>query len=214
MPPVRAGLFTRHSRLILFVLTLACIGLVTALAPVEQTLGANVRLVYLHGAWVWIGILAFGLSALLGLGALLASRQTLHNLSLALARTGLFFWLTYLPMSLLVMQLNWGGLALDEPRWVTPFRFGVVAVGLQMGLALIDRPRLTSAVNFLYGVALIWSLQATQNVLHPDSPVFSSGSTRIQVFFVTLLLLSFLAGGQICYWIFKRIHAKLLKNSS
>jgi hypothetical protein len=43
------------------------IGLVTALAPVEQTLGANVRLVYLHGAWVWVGIISFGLAALSGL---------------------------------------------------------------------------------------------------------------------------------------------------
>ncbi len=196
---------------VLFVLTLLVIGLITLLVPLEQTLGANMRLVYLHGAWVWTGIIAFGLSALIGLAAFLTRRAKMHVLSLALARTGLFFWLTYLPMSLLVMQLNWGGLALDEPRWVVPFRFGVVAVALQIGLLLIDRPRLTSAANFLFGTALICSLAATQNILHPDSPVFSSDSTRIQLFFMVLLVLVLAAGGQMCWWGYQRICAGIVK---
>ena len=35
----------------LFCMTIA----ITFLTPLEQTLGGNLRLIYLHGAWVWTG---------------------------------------------------------------------------------------------------------------------------------------------------------------
>lgn len=37
------------------------------LAPIEKTIGSNIRLIYVHAAWVWTGKLAFGLSAIVGL---------------------------------------------------------------------------------------------------------------------------------------------------
>jgi hypothetical protein len=38
-------------------------GLLAVLAPFERTLEANARLVYFHGAWVWVGLLALLLLA-------------------------------------------------------------------------------------------------------------------------------------------------------
>lgn len=35
----------------------------TALGPLERTLGAAIRIVYLHGAWVWTAKIIFGLAA-------------------------------------------------------------------------------------------------------------------------------------------------------
>ena len=174
---------------------LAVTGLVTFFGPAERTLGANLRLVVLHGAWVWAGKVAFALAGLAGLGGLLFfKRLGLAGWSLALGRTGLAFWLTYLPMSLLVMQLNWGGLFFDEPRWQVPFTFGVVAVLLQAGLAVLRIDWLTCTANLAFGVALWAALGNAANILHPDSPIFGSDSTRIQFFFIILLMLSLAAG--------------------
>jgi hypothetical protein len=186
----------RKNRLLWFGLlfTLLILALVTAFAPLERTLGERARLVYLHGAWVWAGKAAFGAAALAGLGALLRRHVTWDNLSLALGRTGLVFWLTYLPMSLWVQQVNWGGIYWDEPRWRIPLVFGIVGLLLQVGLALIDVPRLASAANLIYGTALWWLLGNIQNVLHPDSPILQSDSVRIQFFFVILLLLALIFG--------------------
>ncbi len=189
-------ILSKRTLWLLFVALLVATALVTFLGPAERTLGANLRLVVLHGAWVWAGKVAFALAALAGLVGLLWAkrRAALTGWSLALGRTGLAFWLTYLPMSLLVMQLNWGGLFFDEPRWRVPFTFGVVAVLLQAGLAVLRIDWLTCAANLAFGVALWAALGGAVNVLHPDSPIFGGDSARIQWFFIILRALSLAVG--------------------
>jgi hypothetical protein len=120
-----------------------------------------------------------------------------HAWSQALGRTGLIYWLTYLPMSLLLMQINWGGFFFDEPRWRTPLAFAVTGVLLQAGLALFNRPALTSAGNLLFAAALMAATWNLESVMHPDSPILTSDSTGIRLFFAMLLALSLLAGWQI-----------------
>jgi hypothetical protein len=124
---------------------------------------------------------------------------------LALGRAGLVFWATYLPMSLLVMQINWGGLFLDEPRFRVPLTFGIVGLLLHAGFYFLDHPDLTCLGSLVFGVALWVALGETTNVLHPDSPVFSSGSLAIEFFFSLLLLLSILIGVQIAAWFYQKI---------
>jgi len=47
------------SPLLWLCLSLATIAAYTLVGPAEKTLGANVRIVYLHGAWVWTALAAF-----------------------------------------------------------------------------------------------------------------------------------------------------------
>jgi hypothetical protein len=176
---------------------------VSLLGPSDRILGSNLRLILLHGAWVWTGMTLFALSAAVGFLALIARRKRLHSGSLALGRAGLAFWLTYLPMSLLVMQMNWGGLFFDEPRWRIPFSFAVVAVLLQTGLVLINRPLVASTTNLLFGVALWYNLRTASTVLHPESPITQSG-LAIQLFFFLLLALALTLGLQSAHFLYRR----------
>lgn len=195
---------TIKTRLLGLAATLAAILLVTALSPIEQTLGESIRVVYFHGAWVWAGLITFGLAALSGLLGL-ALRRGWPRWSLALGRTGLFFWLTYLPMSLWVMQMFWGGFYFDEPRWRVPFTFAVVAVLLQAGLWLLNAPDvLTCLGNLGFGAALWWNTLQAESVLHPESPVMDSNSPRIQVFFAVLVILSLGFGAQLAALLHRR----------
>lgn len=194
--PPRKSLWQKYSLLILAV-TVAVIAVVTVFGPTERTLGANLHLVILHGAWVWTGKLAFAAAATAGLLWLIRPRALWSNLSLALGRTGLLFWLTYLPMSLIVQMQNWGGIFWDEPRWRVPFTFGVVGLLLQLGLWIINQPRLTNLANLIFGAVLWWQLGSITNVLHPDSPVAGSNSAAIQIYFLSLLLLTVIAAVQI-----------------
>ena len=180
---------------IALVVTIILIAVITAFGPTERTLGENLRLVVLHGAWVWAGKLLFAAAALAGLIGLILPKSLWSNLSLALGRTGLLFWLTYLPMSLIVQLQNWGGIYWDEPRWRVPLTFGVVGLLLQLGLWVLNQPRLTNLANLLFGITLWWQLGGITNILHPDSPIFGSGASGIQVFFIALLVLTLLAGG-------------------
>ncbi len=88
------------SPLLLLFITVIVIALLAFFGPEEKSLGANVRIVYLHGAWVLTAEIAFIAAGLAGLIALITRREAFHEWSAALGRTGIFFWLTYLPLSL------------------------------------------------------------------------------------------------------------------
>jgi hypothetical protein len=173
----------------------------TTLGPQEQSLGANVRIVYLHGAWVLAAEIALGLAALAGLAGILTRRERLHQWSAALGRTGLFFWVTYLPLSLWAMQANWNGLFLSEPRFRVAVIFAVTGVLLQVGLALLARPVFTSLFNVLFFVALRVGLAQAGYVLHPPpSPIFSSGIVSLQLYFIGLIFLTAVAAYFMTRW--------------
>jgi hypothetical protein len=172
-----------------------------AIAPPEKTLGANVRVVYLHGAWVWAALAGFLASGVLGLLGLLTNRTTLHRWSRALGRTGLFFWITYLPISLWAMQTSWNGMFLAEPRFRVAVVFAIGGILLQIGVAIIEDPAWASIANIIYTIALFWTLRNTQNVMHPASPILTSEVARIQFYFFGLVILTLLLAAQVTrFW--------------
>ncbi len=192
-----------------FFIVLVFIVLLALFGPEEKSLGSNVRIVYLHGAWVMtaeVTFLAAGLTGLLALAGMvfppLRRRESaLHAWSAALGRTGIVFWVTYLPLSLWAMQANWNGLFLAEPRFRLALTFAVVGVLLQIGLWLLSLPWLTSAGNLLFFLALRIAFSRAQDVMHPPpSPIFKSGLWNIIAFFVALNLLTWLAAWFLTRW--------------
>ncbi len=181
--------------LIYFSITVIVIALLTLFGPEEKSLGANVRIVYLHGAWVLAAEVAFIAAALAGLLGLVLRKEIFHAWSAALGRTGIVFWLTYLPLSLFAMQANWNGLFLAEPRFRIAMIFAVTGVLLQLGLLLFNISWLTSFANILYIITLRVVFATAQNVMHPPpSPIFNSGLWNIILFFVGLNILAWVAG--------------------
>ena len=186
-----------RSPLLWFALNLLAIAAVTAIGPAEKSLGTNVRVVYLHGAWVWAALICIIAAAVMGIIGLISRRQAAHYWSLALGRTGLIFWITYLPLSLWAMQTNWNGLFLSEPRWRVALIFAIGGLVMQIGITLLENPAWASALNVVYVVILAYVLQTTDQVMHPGSPIFGSGSWRIQAYFLLLLVLTLLAAWQL-----------------
>ncbi len=194
----------KKSPILWFILILLVIAGFSSLGPAEKTLGPNVRIVYLHGAWVWAALAGFIAAGLVGLIGLIRRRTTLHHWSRALGRTGLFFWITYLPISLWAMQTNWNGLFLAEPRWRVAAVFAIGGLLLQIGLTLVENPAWASGFNLAYVIALFVVLQSTENVMHPPAPVVDSEARRIQLFFLGLNLLTLLAAWQVSRWWYAR----------
>lgn len=184
-------------------MTLAVVAGFTLLGPAERSLGTNVRVVYLHGAWVWTALASFLAAALLGLVGLILQRVNLQHWSRALGRSGLIFWITYLPLSMWAMQTNWNGLYLDEPRWRFALVFAIGGLVLQIGVALVEEPAWAAAANVAYFMALVLALVNTENVMHPPSPILDSDAARIQLFFAGLLLLTLLAAGLLARWLYR-----------
>ena len=182
------------SPITLFSITVIVIALLALFGPEEKSLGANVRIVYLHGAWVLAAELAFVAAGLAGLIALITRRSAFHKWSAALGRTGIFFWITYLPLSLWAMQSNWNGLFLAEPRFRLAAIFAVTGVLLQVGLWLVNTDWITSAANLIFIVVLRLVFSTAENIMHPPpSPIFNSGNYVIIGFFLCLIALTLLA---------------------
>ena len=194
-------MINKKSPLLFFFITVGIIVLLTFLGPEEKSLGSNVRIVYLHGAWVLAAEVAFLAAALAGLLGLVLRRDIFHAWSAALGRTGIVFWLTYLPLSLFAMQTNWNGLFLAEPRFRLAIIFAVTGVLLQLGLWLFNIPWLTSFANILYIVTLRLVFATAQNIMHPPpSPIFNSGNYIIIGFFIGLNILAWVAGYFLTRW--------------
>ena len=182
------------SSIILFSITVIVMALLAIFGPEEKSLGANVRIVYLHGAWVLAAELAFVAAGLAGLIALITRHSAFHRWSAALGRTGIFFWITYLPLSLWAMQSNWNGLFLAEPRFRLAVIFAVTGVLLQLGLWLVNTDWITSAANLIFIIVLRVIFSTAENIMHPPpSPIFNSGNFVIIGFFLALIALTLLA---------------------
>jgi len=182
------------SPIIYFFITVVAIAMLTLLGPEERSLGANVRIVYLHGAWVLTAEIAFFAAALAGFLGLLLRKDIFHAWSAALGRAGIVFWITYLPLSLFAMQSNWNGLFLAEPRFRLAMIFAITGVLLQIGLWIFNISWLTSLANIIYIVVLRVIFSTAENIMHPPpSPIFNSGNYVIIGFFVGLNLLALLA---------------------
>ncbi len=183
-----------QSPLFWFILLVILIAILTFFGPEEQSLGANVRIVYLHGAWVLTALAALAAAGVAGLTGLLTRRAAFHRWSQSLGWSGMVFWITYLPLSRWAMQANWNGLFLAEPRMRLAFIFAIVGVLLQIGLLLVSRPWLTSAANVIFIAVLQLSFARVSYVMHPPpSPIFNSGIWRVEAFFIGLNLLTLLA---------------------
>jgi hypothetical protein len=202
-------MFKRVPPLIWFLFAVVLIAVIALFGPEDVALGANVRIVYLHGAWVLTAEVAFLAAAIVGLIGLLAHfvsalkprEDGFHHWSAALGRAGIVFWVTYLPLSLWAMQTNWNGLFLSEPRFRLALTFAVVGVLLQVGLWIIHLPWLTSLANILYIVVLRVVFSSASNIMHPPpSPIFNSGNWAIIGFFLLLNLLTLLAAYFLTRW--------------
>ena len=194
-------MFKRYSPLLLFFVTVLVIAVLALFGPEEQSLGSNVKIVYLHGAWVLAAELAFAAAALVGLLALVVRRERFYQWSAALGRTGIVFWVTYLPLSLWAMQANWNGLFLAEPRFRLALTFAIVGTLMQIGLWLININWMTSLANLVFFIALRAVFATAADVMHPPpSPIFNSGLWNIIIFFILLNVFAWLAAYLLTRW--------------
>ena len=188
-----------RSSLILFLTTILLIGLLSLFGPEEKSLGSNIRIVYLHGAWVLTAEATFAISGILGALYLVSrlvkrEKKVLGYTSRAAGITGIFYWVSYLPLSLYAMQTNWNGLFLAEPRFALALTFAIVGVLLQIGLWLMDNLALTSFANVVFIIVLRVIFSSAENVMHPPpSPIFNSGNAFIITYFVSLMVLTFIS---------------------
>jgi hypothetical protein len=178
---------------------LAALLLLAWLAPAERTLGDGIKVVYVHVAFTWTGMVLLGLAAILGVAAFLAPRRAWAAWQARLFGLGLAFFGLGFGLSLAASLVNWGGVPVREPRFLTSLN--VLVIGLVgWGLAkLLAGPRLAALLRAAPVVFLIWSVRSSTVVLHPDSPV-STAPPGIRYTFLGMFALALALAG---WWLWR-----------
>jgi hypothetical protein len=159
------------------------------LAPAEAQLGQLIKLVYVHGALVMVGLAAFSVAGGLGLVALVVRRRVWYNGTWAAGLAALIVWIIYILSSMAVTGLAWGQvIAWNEPRVRASALILLAAVVLAVVTRLVGERDFTAAVNLVMGI-LPWVLvRRAEAIRHPLDPIGSSQSANIQGFFVLIVL--------------------------
>ena len=181
-------------------ITLAVLGsifllsaVVVGMAPTERMLGDGIRVVYVHVALIWTGMLGLLLAGLLGLVLLLIPRRALARWLGALGKVAFGFYLASSLVSLVAQQVNWGGISWNEPRTEAMLQILAAALIVQILSGWVWDARIQGGLHALLGLFLLWSWQTTPLQLHPDNPVGTSTSATIPLVFYGLFALSALA---------------------
>jgi hypothetical protein len=187
----------RHVLPVLALGLLLLLVLWTALAPAESRLGNVIKVVYVHGALVWAGLLTFSLAGVLGAVAL-AVRYLLrsveraavwHRGTQAAGLAALVVWIVYVISSMAVTGMAWGQLiAWNEPRVRVTALILAAALLLALVARLVDHPDFTAGVNLAMGIVPWVMVQQVEAIRHPVDPIGGSESASIQLFYLLILL--------------------------
>jgi len=173
------------------------------LAPAESRLGNVIKLVFVHGALVWSGLLSFTLAGALGLVSLALGRYAaaqgrgLASSAAAIWARGtesaglaaLFVWVAYVISSMAVTGLAWGQvIAWNEPRVRATGLILLAALVLFIVARLVANRDFTAIVSVLMGIVPWVVVNQAGVIRHPVDPIGGSESASIQAFYALILL--------------------------
>lgn len=179
----------RHKRHWLIpLLLLALIALVIWLSPEERTLGARIKIVYIHVAFTWAGLLGIFAAAVLSLGVWWpVSARRLERILPIVSFTGALCFTIGFGLSLLASQVNWGGIAWTEPRVIAASRILALILIVQVLTSWLPDVRWRGALYMgLWGFT-VWVQAAANHAIHPINPIFSAESSIFAQTVLTLL---------------------------
>jgi hypothetical protein len=173
---------------------LALAAVIVWIAPAERTLGGAMRVVYVHVALTWAGMLGLAVAALLGLVVMVSGRRSWAAWLQAVTSVALGLLLLGTATSAIAAYLTWGGGFADEPRAQTALRILAVAIIIVVGGGWLPWVRLRGALAAGLLAYSAFALRATPLLLHPRNPIATSPSSAIQATFAGLFVIFALLG--------------------
>lgn len=186
-----------------------------ALAPAEARLGNLIKLIYLHGALVWVGMGTFAAAGLLGLVALVVRRRAWYHGSQAASLAALALWAAYSVSAVVVTGLAWGQwIAWGEPRVRATGLILVAAAILAVVTWLVRHADLSAVVNILLGIAAWIAVLRAEVIRHPEDPIGASESGVMQTYYLLIVLTVAALASLFVYWLWLRLQARSTRLSS
>ncbi len=176
--------------IVAIVALLAVAATVTLLSPSEQVLGDAVKVVYVHGAMIWVSLMLFGLTGTLGVTQFVRASESRDSYLLAFEETATGFWFVSTVLGFFAAYITWGGIIWAEPRiWMT-----IVIAALSGSIYYVSRLRRNLVLNRVLAVFLALTagglLINAGRIFHPENPILQS-EPIIQLTFAALAVIFF-----------------------
>lgn len=166
-----------------------------ALVPPDKVLGADVRMVFFHGAVTWTGIVMTVLAGVVGLSLLLFARPLVSVVWRAQS-LGALFWSASLILSFPVMIRTWGGVMWNEPKLLMSAEVVTALLVVWAAGLVVEAPRVIGGLSVAAAVIMGVLLAVTPGAFHPDNPIMNSGDPLfVASFFLVALGLVIIAVG-------------------
>lgn len=173
--------------------------IVSLLSPPEKTLGNIAKFIYLHAALSWVGIATFSVAGVVAAAFLLSRKNVIFVWADAFEKTALLLWSTHSVIGMISMQIAWGGIFWQEPRFLTATLILLVSLALYSIARAFSKP-LLSAVIYLTIAAATWGLLLnSERVFHPANPIMGGQSLNIKLYALIITALLLLASFTIAY---------------
>jgi len=176
----------------LWPLVALCAGLaalILLLLPAERSIGAVIKIVYLHGALSRAGMIGFLASGAAGLAYLISSRPALDRWGRALLLSGWGFWAAHFLVSMPATRLTWGPwVAWGEPRVTLTLQImgaGLVVIAIDW---LLRDARFAAAADLMLGSTVLWLAARSGVIRHPLDPIGQSPSALMRLAYLMLLV--------------------------
>lgn len=132
------------------VLAAAFLGLVYA--PPDAVLGETQRILYVHVAAAWNGLLAFGVVFVGAIAYLTTRRERWDHLNLAAAEVGVLFTTIAVVTGSIWARVAWGVWWEWEPRLTSAFVLWLMYVGLLLVRRLVEEPGRRARFTAVFGI--------------------------------------------------------------
>jgi ABC-type transport system involved in cytochrome c biogenesis permease subunit len=169
--------------LIAAILIIAAIVILIAMPP-EKTLGARIRLIYLHAAIAESAIVCFVLAAAAAISSL--ASPAFSTWTRPFFSTALRLWGLQLLLGALAMKCIWGAFLWTEPKVRVALILFLFALCTELLLVATRSRAVRFAGCTLTGMMALYTFFFTSDIFHPNHAILRGDSPVLSALFIAL----------------------------
>jgi hypothetical protein len=179
--------FKRYINFII-VLILFLLGIIiTYFSPSEVILESLAKVVYLHGALIWVGLILFliiGITSSLNLFL----NKSYEKYLISLQEVVTIFWISSTVLGFVVAYLSWGGILWVEPRLLSSIMVSIISIIIYYINSEAKKESLKNILYILQLLVVYTLIIISSRIFHPENSILES-DLNIQISFISLIII-------------------------
>jgi len=179
--------FKRYSNFIIILILFLLGIIITYFSPSEVTLESLAKVVYLHGALIWVGLILFLIIGIIGSFNLLLNKSYEKYL-ISLQEVVTIFWISSTALGFVVAYLSWGGILWVEPRLLSSIIISIVSIIIYYTNSEVKIGAVKNILYILQSLIIYMLIIISNRIFHPENSIIES-DLNIQISFISLIII-------------------------